>query len=119
MTTPSQTKRLGFFTRLLDDVSASERYRLATEQIVHAEESRFQLSVGRPAPLPSRRREGCRHRLSFSPKSRRIPPASVLARALSRCRWKTLSESRKTLRFSTFYLAGASKSVRNGNNVRR
>jgi len=30
-------KRLGFFTRLLDNVSAAERYRLATEQIQHAE----------------------------------------------------------------------------------
>lgn len=30
-------KRLGFFTRVLDDVPAAERYRLATEQIVHAE----------------------------------------------------------------------------------
>jgi putative FMN-dependent luciferase-like monooxygenase len=30
-------KRLGFFTRVLDDVPAGERYRLALEQIVHAE----------------------------------------------------------------------------------
>jgi putative FMN-dependent luciferase-like monooxygenase len=30
-------KTLGFFTRLLDDASAGERYRLVTEQIVHAE----------------------------------------------------------------------------------
>ncbi len=30
-------KRLGFFTRLLDDVAAGERYRLALEQIVQAE----------------------------------------------------------------------------------
>lgn len=30
-------KRLGFFTRLLDEVPAGERYRLALEQIVHAE----------------------------------------------------------------------------------
>ncbi|WP_428487063.1 putative FMN-dependent luciferase-like monooxygenase [Rhodopila sp.] len=30
-------KRLGFFTRLLDDAGAGERYRLATEQIVWAE----------------------------------------------------------------------------------
>ena len=35
-------KRLGFFTRLLDDVDAGERYRLATEQIVHAEAFGFQ-----------------------------------------------------------------------------
>ncbi len=34
-------KRLGFFTRLLDQVDAAERYRLATEQIVHAEKFGF------------------------------------------------------------------------------
>ena len=35
------TKRLGFFTRVLDDVPAAERYRLAIEQIVHAERLGF------------------------------------------------------------------------------
>ncbi len=35
------SKRLGFFTRLLDDVPAGERYRLATEQIIHAETHGF------------------------------------------------------------------------------
>jgi alkanesulfonate monooxygenase SsuD/methylene tetrahydromethanopterin reductase-like flavin-dependent oxidoreductase (luciferase family) len=30
-------KRLGFFTRLLDDVTPGERYRLAMDQIIHAE----------------------------------------------------------------------------------
>lgn len=30
-------KRIGFFTRLLDKAPAAERYRLATEQIQHAE----------------------------------------------------------------------------------
>ncbi len=34
-------KRLGFFTRLLDETNAAERYRLATEQIVQAETSGF------------------------------------------------------------------------------
>ncbi len=34
-------KRLGFFTRLLDQTTAAERYRLATEQIVHAEKHGF------------------------------------------------------------------------------
>lgn len=34
-------KRLGFFTRLLDETSAAERYRLATEQIQHAERFGF------------------------------------------------------------------------------
>ena len=32
-------KRLGFFTRLLDQAGPAERYRLATEQIVQAEKS--------------------------------------------------------------------------------
>src|ERR1700741_3775092 len=32
-------KRLGFFTRLLDDVGPAERYRLAAAQIVHAEKA--------------------------------------------------------------------------------
>ncbi|WP_428002367.1 putative FMN-dependent luciferase-like monooxygenase [Acidovorax sp.] len=35
-TTPSP-KRLGFFSRLLDDAPAGERYRLVAEQIAHAE----------------------------------------------------------------------------------
>lgn len=34
-------KRLGFFTRLLDQAEPAERYRLATAQIVHAERSGF------------------------------------------------------------------------------
>jgi putative FMN-dependent luciferase-like monooxygenase len=37
----SKTKRLGFFTRLLDDVSPSQRYRLALEQIQTAELNGF------------------------------------------------------------------------------
>ncbi len=38
---PFPIKRLGFFTRLLDQVDAAERYRLATEQIRHAETCGF------------------------------------------------------------------------------
>ena len=34
-------RRLAFFTRLLDEAPATERYRLATEQIVHAERCGF------------------------------------------------------------------------------
>ena len=34
-------RRLGFFTRLLDEAGPAERYRLATEQIVHAQEVGF------------------------------------------------------------------------------
>jgi len=36
------TLRLGFFTRLLDETTAQERYRLATEQILHAERAGFE-----------------------------------------------------------------------------
>src|SRR5437867_12816883 len=39
--TPSMPKRLGFFTRLLDQADAAERYRLATAQIIHAERCGF------------------------------------------------------------------------------
>ncbi|WP_313197845.1 putative FMN-dependent luciferase-like monooxygenase [Rhizobium sp.] len=41
MTSKIAPKRLGFFTRLLDDVPAGERYRRAAEQIIHAEENGF------------------------------------------------------------------------------
>jgi putative FMN-dependent luciferase-like monooxygenase len=41
MTTSSSPKRLGFFTRLLDKAGAGERYRLAAEQIIHAERHGF------------------------------------------------------------------------------
>ena len=40
-TVSSPPKRLGFFTRLLDQADAAERYRLATEQIIHAERCGF------------------------------------------------------------------------------
>src|SRR6266542_4372368 len=38
----SMPKRLGFFTRLLDQADAAERYRLATAQIIHAERCGFE-----------------------------------------------------------------------------
>jgi len=41
MTIATLPKRLGFFTRLLDQADPSERYRLATAQIVHAERLGF------------------------------------------------------------------------------
>jgi putative FMN-dependent luciferase-like monooxygenase len=41
MSTSMPRQRLGFFTRLLDQASPAERYRLATEQIVHAEHIGF------------------------------------------------------------------------------
>ena len=41
MTTTKLPKRLGFFTRVLDLADAAERYRLATEQIIHAERFGF------------------------------------------------------------------------------
>jgi putative FMN-dependent luciferase-like monooxygenase len=62
MTKAAPAKRLGFFTRLLDEASAAERYRLATEQILHAERYGFdsawvaqhhfhEAEGGLPAPL--------------------------------------------------------------------
>jgi len=42
MTIATLPKRLGFFTRLLDQVDPAERYRLATAQIVHAERFGFE-----------------------------------------------------------------------------
>jgi putative FMN-dependent luciferase-like monooxygenase len=41
MTMKTSIKRLGFFTRLLDETDAAERYRLATAQIVQAEKVGF------------------------------------------------------------------------------
>jgi putative FMN-dependent luciferase-like monooxygenase len=41
VTTPRPPIRLGFFTRLLDQADAAERYRLAIAQIVHAERCGF------------------------------------------------------------------------------
>jgi len=41
MTIATSPKRLGFFTRLLDQAAPAERYRLATAQIVHAERCGF------------------------------------------------------------------------------
>lgn len=41
MTTPQHPKRLGFFTRVLDEADPAERFRLATAQIVHAERHGF------------------------------------------------------------------------------
>ena len=44
MTAQVKWKRLGFFTRLLDPAGPAERYRLATEQIIHAEEFGFDVA---------------------------------------------------------------------------
>jgi len=41
MTTVASPKRLGFFTRLLDQAAPAERYRLALAQIMHAERLGF------------------------------------------------------------------------------
>jgi putative FMN-dependent luciferase-like monooxygenase len=42
MTVATRPKRLGFFTRLLDLAPPAERYRLATEQVLHAERLGFE-----------------------------------------------------------------------------
>ena len=60
---PRAGRRLGFFTRLLDDADPAERYRLAAEQIVRAEALGFHAAWvaqhhfdrdegGLPAPMP-------------------------------------------------------------------
>ncbi len=41
MSTPVLPKRLGFFSRVLDQTDAAERYRLVSEQIIHAEAQGF------------------------------------------------------------------------------
>src|SRR5258705_6388747 len=41
MTIATLPRRLGFFTRLLDQADPAERYRLATEQIIHSEQLGF------------------------------------------------------------------------------
>src|SRR5438046_8735961 len=41
MTIATSPKRLGFFTRLLEQADPAERYRLATAQIIHAERLGF------------------------------------------------------------------------------
>lgn len=62
MPNPPFIKRLGFFTRLLDDVGQRERYEVATRQILHAESFGFdsawvaqhhfsRAEGGLPAPL--------------------------------------------------------------------
>ena len=62
MSTPTSPKRLGFFSRVLDQVDAGTRYRLVAEQIVHAEKHGFDTAWvaqhhfngdegGLPAPL--------------------------------------------------------------------
>ncbi len=62
MSTPTLPKRLGFFSRVLDQVDAGTRYRLVAEQIIHAEKHGFDTAWvaqhhfngdegGLPAPL--------------------------------------------------------------------
>jgi putative FMN-dependent luciferase-like monooxygenase len=62
MSSQTSSKRLGFFTRVLDEAPPAERYRLATEQIAHAELCGFdsawiaqhhfhEAEGGLPAPL--------------------------------------------------------------------
>src|SRR5262249_46133058 len=49
MTSPASSKRLGFFTRVLDEAPPAERYRLPTEQIVQAARCGFN-SASIPQP---------------------------------------------------------------------
>jgi hypothetical protein len=49
MSPTKRRQRLGFFTRLLDEGSPVERYRLGTEQITHAERLGFDSICRRPS----------------------------------------------------------------------
>ncbi len=93
--------RLGFFSRLLDDVPPGERYRLAAEQIRHAEAAGFDSAWvaqhhfdgtegGLPAPL-----------VFLAHVAARDQPRSGSARASSRCRSNTRSGWPRTPRCST------------------
>src|SRR5437016_444882 len=55
-------RRLCIFTRVLDEASAAERHRLATEQIALAERCGFDFGPGRPASF---RRDRARPPRSF------------------------------------------------------
>jgi hypothetical protein len=103
-------KRLGFFTRLLDDATPKERYRLATEQIRHAERHGFdsawiaqhhfhESEGGLPSPL------------LFLAHVPRIPKPSGWARPSSPCRWKTRCAWRKMRRCWIYSPMDVSKSV--------
>ena len=69
MTTKISIKRLGFFTRLLDETSAAERYQLAIEQIQQAERCGFQNGVRyAECGLHNQRRQTVRqHRAEHQP----------------------------------------------------
>ena len=56
MTAAKPPLRLGFFTRLLDQADAAERYRLALAQIVACRALRLRLRLGRAAPFSRGRR---------------------------------------------------------------
>lgn len=73
------SKRLGFFTRLLDNTSAQERYRLATEQIIHAEQLGFDSAW--VAQHHFHEAEGGLRRWFSSRRWQRIPALSVSAPA--------------------------------------
>jgi hypothetical protein len=75
-------KRLGFFTRLLDQAPPAERYRLAAEQIRHAE------AAGSRSTISMRRRVDFRRLSLFSASSLRKRPAFASGPASLRCRWK-------------------------------
>src|SRR2546428_3039587 len=52
MTIATLPKRLGFFTRLLDQADPTERYRLATAPIIHAERVGFDSARIAPHHFP-------------------------------------------------------------------
>ena len=101
MTTAKPPLRLGFFTRLLDQADAAERYRLAIAQIVHAERCGFDSAWvaqhhfhedegGLPAPFVFLAQAAAQHHAD--------PPRD---RDRHACRWSCRSGWRRMPRCST------------------
>ena len=81
------SKRLGFFTRLLDEATPAERYRLAAEQIRHAEKA-GSIPHGSRSTISMRLRVDFRLPSLFSASSLRKRPAFASGQESSRYRWK-------------------------------
>ena len=103
-------KRLGFFTRLLDEAPPAERYRLAAEQIIHAERA-ASTPPGSRSIISTATRAACRRRWCSWPMWRPARPRSGSGPASSRCRWKSRCGSRRTRRCWTCCPAGGWRSA--------
>jgi len=97
VTTAISPIRLGFFTRLLDQANAAERYRLAIEQVGHAENCGFDSAW--IAQHHFQEDEGGLPAFVFLSQSRHGRPASASGPASSRCRssWRWVAEDAAVL----------------------